>query len=133
MPSAAQGTCLQRHEWFKHGTCQTDWDVSEYYSIAVNLTQQFNNSGIAKWIQSNVGNLVSTEAFIQEVDSVLGANAHKRLQLTCKKGNLVDVYINLPRDIGDNPSLANLISSANEDYRNNCGDHFRIDRIGVGK
>lgn len=133
MPSAAQGTCLQHHEWYKHGTCQTQWDVDEYYATAVRLTQQFNDSGVATWMQARLGKTVESDEFFAQVDQALGANAHKRLNLTCKRGNLVDVYINLPATIDEKSSLASLVNSANEDFRNDCGGRFRIDRPGSGR
>ncbi len=46
MPSAAVGSCLQRHEWFKHGTCQTKWSIDEYFDVAIDLTKKFNESGM---------------------------------------------------------------------------------------
>jgi len=132
MPSALEGSCLQRHEWFKHGSCEDDWDVNGYYEVSVRLTREFNESGIAKWMQANVGRTVATRDFQLQVDASLGVDAHKRLQLKCKKGNLVDVYINLPKDLSDQP-LSQLLLAAREDLANACGARFKIDRIGVGR
>jgi ribonuclease T2 len=131
MPSAAAGSCLQRHEWFKHGTCQTEWSVDEYYIRAIDMTRQFNESGVAYFMARNIGQVVSEEAFFQRVDCALGMGSHQRLQLKCKNGNLVDVYINLPADIGAEEDLGEIIARAEPSFRSDCGGQFRVDPIGL--
>ena len=133
MPSAKAGSCLQRHEWFKHGSCQTQWDVNGYYEQSIRLTEAFNQSGMAAWMRQNVGEKVETAAFLQQVDKAFGVGAAQRLQLKCSKGNLTDVYINLPRRLPRGQSLAELIHIAKPDFHNRCGKTFRVDVIGVGR
>jgi ribonuclease T2 len=130
MPSAAEGSCLQRHEWHKHGTCQTAWSQDEYYDVAIDLTRQFNRSGAAYFMSRNLGEEVSTEAFLERVDCALGDGARERFELKCNGGNLVDVYINLPADINPGEDLRALIGRAAPDFHNGCGDSFRVDPIG---
>jgi len=130
MPSAAAGSCLQRHEWFKHGTCQLDWSMDEYYDVAVDLTQQFNESGIAYFISRNIGNTVTELAFIEKVDCAHGAGAHKRIELKCKGGNLVDVYVSLPDSINEDDSLGELMRQVQGIFKSNCGGQFKVDPIG---
>jgi ribonuclease T2 len=131
MPSAAAGSCLQRHEWHKHGTCQTAWSQDAYYEVAIDLTRQFNRAGAAYFMSRNVGEEVSTEAFLERVDCALGEGARERLELKCKGGNLVDIYVNLPADIAPGEDLRALIARAAPDFRNGCGDSFRVDPIGL--
>ena len=130
MPSAAAGSCLQRHEWFKHGTCQMDWSMDEYYEVAVDLTRQFNESGIAYFISRNVGNTVTEAAFINKVDCAHGADAHKHIELKCTGGNLVDVYISLPGTFNKGDGLGDLLKSTQGDFKSNCGNSFKVDPIG---
>lgn len=130
MPSAAAGSCLQRHEWFKHGTCQLDWSMDKYFETAVELTKQFNESGIAYYVSRNIGKTVSEKDFINKVDCAQGAGAHKRLELTCKSGNLVDVYIHLPGTIKQSDDLGMLLQQAQGNFKSNCGGQFKIDPIG---
>ena len=133
MPSAGAGTCLQRHEWFKHGSCQMQWDVNGYYEQSIRLTEAFNQSGIAAWMQKNIGEKVKTAAFMQQVDKALGAGASQRLQLKCSKGNLTDVYISLPKHLPKDELLSELMRRAKPDFHNRCGKTFRVDTIGVGR
>ncbi len=130
MPSAAAGSCLQRHEWFKHGTCQTGWSNDEYFEHSIELVRQFNESGVGYFMSRNIGKDVGEQTFFERVDCALGAEAHKRLQLKCRNGNLVDVYISLPATFTKEESLAELIKRAEPKFKSNCGDRFRIDPIG---
>ncbi len=131
MPSAAAGSCLQRHEWFKHGTCQTDWSMDEYYETAVDLTRQFNESGIAYFISRNIGKRVSEAEFKEKVDCALGSGAHARIELKCKGGNLVDVYIRLPGTINKGDGLGESMGRAGGEFKSNCGGQFSVDPIGL--
>ena len=134
MPSVANGSCLDRHEWYKHGTCQTDWDASQYFDTAVRLTKEFNDKGMSRFMSQNVGKTVATDEFFSTVDQAFGKNASKRLTLSCdKQGNLVDVFINLPKQIPDNLPLGDLIQQAPESFKNRCGDSFNIDEIGFNR
>lgn len=130
MPSARAGSCLQRHEWHKHGTCQTQWSIDDYHEISVDLTQQFNESGIAYFISRNIGEQVNETDFFKKVDCAFGDNAHKRMQIKCKDGNLVDIYINLPMDIKKDEDLGVAIQRAGTDFKSSCNGSFKIDPIG---
>lgn len=130
MPSAAHGSCLQRHEWYKHGTCQTTWDADSYFLTAMWLLREFNANGMAAFMERNTGESVPSEAFFDAVDDAFGPDAHRRLQISCREGKLVDVYINLPDDFPVDASLGDLMQLAEPNFRNRCGTQFEIDPIG---
>jgi len=130
MPSAAHESYLQRHEWYKHGTCQSEWDAGQYYQTAIRLLHEFNEPYIKKFMTENIGKLVTTSSFFAAVDQTLGADAHTRLQISCKNNLLVDVFIQLPKNIPDTASLSSLVQNTKPNFRNNCGDRFKIDKIG---
>lgn len=130
MPSAAAGSCLQRHEWFKHGTCQTNLTIDEYFEVAVNMTRQFNASGIGYFMSRHIGKTVTESAFIARIDCVLGANTHKSIELKCQGENLVDVYIHLTDVPDKNADLETQMNRENSAFTSNCGGEFRIDPIG---
>ena len=79
----------------------------------------------------NIGKVVSEEAFFKKVDCAFGAGTHERLQLKCKNGNLVDVYINLPAEIDPGEDLSKTIARAEPSFNSNCGGQFRVDPIGL--
>ncbi|MCY1079513.1 ribonuclease T2 family protein [Archangium lansingense] len=133
MPGTA--SCLERHEWFKHGTCQVDWNVSEYFEVAINLVRQFNDSGMNKFMTENMGKEVSREDFLRQVDAALGAGARERVELGCARGGklLTDVFINLPANVEPGESLAELVKMAPPDFNSRCGARFTIDAVGFSR
>ncbi|WP_257457548.1 ribonuclease T2 family protein [Archangium lipolyticum] len=131
MPGTA--SCLERHEWFKHGTCQVDWDIDQYYEVAMDLVRQFNGSGINKYMAENMGKQVAMEDFLKQVDTALGAEARSRLQLSCAGGKLTDVFISLPPQIEPGASLSELIGMAPPDFRSKCPSRFTIDAVGYSR
>lgn len=46
MPDTKVGSCLYRHQWYKHGVCQTNWTTEIYFGLSVELTRWFNESGL---------------------------------------------------------------------------------------
>jgi ribonuclease T2 len=134
MPSVAKGSCLDRHEWYKHGTCQTDWQADQYFATAVRLVKEFNAHGIADFMKQNTGKTIPTAAFFKIVDQAFGKNASKRFSLDCDRdGLLVDVFINLPKQIPENVALADLIQQAPQNFSNRCGNSFTIDAMGYSR
>lgn len=130
MPASASGSCLERHEWHKHGTCQSKWSADEYYEKAISLARQFNESGMAAFMKSNVGSEVKEKVFLKKIDYFLGAGVSNRMKLTCRNGALVDVYIKLPEDIDREEVLGKLILQGRTGYSSNCGASFFIDAMG---
>ena len=129
MPSAKAGSCLQRHEWYKHGTCQMLRTDDGYFDLAATLVDQFNASGAARLMADNLGGEVKVTDFRAVVDRGLGEGASERMKLTCTGGNLVDVYINLPKRLAG-ASLGELIAEGKPSFSSNCGDSFRVVPLG---
>ena len=125
MPSAAAGSCLQRHEWDKHGTCQR-LDKDAYFTVAITLTHQLNDSGLGAFMAKHVGERVSTQAFLDELDTDLGAGTRQRTRLNCTAGNLTEIDIALPATIPTTPDLRALIQQASPHFGSNCSASFRI-------
>jgi ribonuclease T2 len=135
MPSLVSGTCLQRHEWWKHGTC-SGWNADTYFTVSTRLTKEFNEAGIAAFMKDNLGKRVRKKTFLSLIDRNFGAKARQLVKLSCNKrsGNLTEIQILLPAKIAENDSLASLIKkqrAGNQSmkYSGNCPAYFRIDPI----
>lgn len=130
MPAAAAGSCLQRHEWFKHGTCQTKMDADQYWDLAIDLVGQFNTKGMSAFMQENIGRTVAAADFYRVVDTSLGQDAHKRMKLGCRSGNLVDIYMQLPKEVTGGRTLGQLLAEAPTGFSSSCGESFKVDAVG---
>jgi len=129
MPSVNAGSCLERHEWHKHGTCSR-WSMESYFDLATDLTRQFNDAGMAYFMNRKIGQQVRTEDFISRIIAVLGPAAKDRISLTCDKGMLIEVRLNLSISLAYGTDLEKLIPEAPLQAESDCGEAFLIDAIG---
>lgn len=130
MPSVKAGTCLERHEWHKHGTCQTTRSTKEYFDLSVDLTRQFNESGMAYFMNRRIGQQVRTEDFLNRLAAVLGPATREKVKLRCERGMLVEVQMNLIAELTLGEDLEKLMINAPAQSGSNCGATFYVDPIG---
>ncbi|MER2514009.1 MAG: ribonuclease T [Nitrosomonas ureae] len=131
MPSVIAGSCLERHEWHKHGSCQENWPVSEFFDLSTDLARQFNDSGMAYFMNRRINQQVRTEDFLNRLEAVLGFAARDRIKLNCnQQGMMVEIQLSLSGDLIAGADLEKLIMNAPVQEKSNCGETFRVDRIG---
>lgn len=132
MPSAAAGTCLERHEWWKHGVCSHD-TAEGYYRVALSLTDQVNSGAwIVRFIQPNIGKLVSQSEFRSAFEQSFGAGSAERLALSCNDGLLNEILIQLPASLDVDSQLTDILPSPlnRSSGKGNCPAQFMIDTAG---
>ncbi|ETO92236.1 ribonuclease T2 family protein [Legionella oakridgensis] len=120
MPSYAYGSCLERHEWNKHGSCQV-LSADQYFSLAMRLTNETNKTAIGQFLQAHIGDVVELSQMKETIKNTFGDDAGDKVYLGCKNGRLVDIYISLPALIPEGESLLVLIQKAsNRKYGYGC-------------
>ncbi|RKZ82049.1 MAG: hypothetical protein DRR16_20640, partial [Candidatus Parabeggiatoa sp. nov. 3] len=132
MPGAIRGSCLQRHQWWKHGTC-SGWEADTYFTVSTRLTKEFNQAGMAAFMKANLGKRVRKKTFLSQIDRSFGANTKQLVKLSCnrRKGNLTEIQLLLPSKIAESDSLATLIQKQlhqkkSMNHSGNCPAYFRI-------
>lgn len=138
MPSYAFNSCLERHEWYKHGSCQLR-NYNDYYDFALKLTSQINNSEIGNFLKVSTGKKVSTSDFYSYFNKSFGDGSSKKIKLICKENILVDIYINLPNLDSVNhlnnylPNLKALIAEGKNEAKpiNGCQSEFILSDFSV--
>lgn len=115
MPSYAFGSCLERHEWYKHGSCQA-LDADNYFSSAIRLLQEANQSPFGLLLSRNVGQTLPRARLENAIKQSFGKEAVKKVYLGCHGGILVDVWLQLPAQITQEDSLKSLLQKASNDY-----------------
>lgn len=106
---------LERHEWIKHGTCFQSAQTQEaYFARAVALVSQLNASRVRDLFAENIGGTITAEQIKQAFDESFGAGAGDRVQVSCpgSRRSIVEMTIGLVGEIGEAPSLAELIAAA---------------------
>ncbi len=111
MPSYHYGSCLERHEWNKHGSCQM-LTTDDYFTLAMRLTAEADQTALGQYLTKNKGDVVRLTTLRELIATSFGQNNAEKIYLGCKNGVLVDMFIQLPSFIPLDESLSSLISKA---------------------
>lgn len=138
MPSKAAGSCLDRHEWHKHGTCQS-LDSSKYFHRAVRLLRNFNKSKTASLIRKYINRSDMKKAdLLKSLDDSFGKEASKQFVIVCKGNKLTEIQVNLtassldPKMEESKMTIKGLLNKSANGYIRGCKDEIAIDKIGPG-
>lgn len=80
MPGVASG--LDRHEWWKHGTCFPG-DAQAYYDVSIRLMDELNASGVRALFEDAVGSGLTAAAIRARFDEAFGRGAGARVLVDC--------------------------------------------------
>jgi ribonuclease T2 len=126
MPSFAYGSCLERHEWNRHGSCQL-LSQDDYFSLALRLNEEVNESTYMRFIQAHIGESVSLADIHKAFDAAFGDGSANKVYFGCSRGALVDMFINLPALLPYDQNLKTLVGDAAESNRSDgCPSMVRI-------
>ncbi|MCV6636827.1 hypothetical protein [Candidatus Albibeggiatoa sp. nov. NOAA] len=132
MPASVQG-CLQRHEWYKHGTCTT-MSADQYYKRSNDLLDMVNQSQFAKLVSQNVGKYVQRKDLLNAFSQEFGKNNRNYLTLHCKKvGNtslLSEIRLYLAKPLKQTHNLEDYFPTDKIKIRGGCPQRFKIDAAG---
>lgn len=126
MPSYAYGSCLERHEWNKHGSCQI-LSSDNYFSLAMRLAQEADASVLGQFLREHRGKRIQQKELQQRIREAFGQGAQYKVYLGCANDLLVDIFIHLPALIPQGEPLSSLIANAPElKRRKGCPNDIRI-------
>jgi len=129
MPSYFYGSCLERHEWNKHGSCQ-NLSSDEYFSLAIRLVNEADQSIFGQFLSENQGQTVKMSQLKTVIEQSFGLKNVNKINLGCKNGILVDIYIHLPALMPNENSLTSLINEAPDYFAKElCGSKIKISRF----
>lgn len=111
MPSFKQGSCLERHEWNKHGSCQT-LPLDNYFTLATRLVSNMNQTPLGQFIAAHVGEMIKKSDLEDKVRESFGENGLHKVYFSCHGNLLLDIYVQLNSEINESASLENLVTSA---------------------
>jgi ribonuclease T2 len=88
-------SCLDRHEWIKHGTC-AGIGAERYFGETVRLAAAVQATAFGQAIAANVGRALTPEQLIQAFEASFGDGSGKALTLVCSdRGDLSEIRIAL--------------------------------------
>jgi ribonuclease T2 len=127
MPGVAAS--LDRHEWWKHGTC-SDLTPDDYFATAVLLVRQVERGQLAKLLTAKAGTDVGRNALLDAFATDFGKDAGRALTLDCVKSAegsaLTEIRIRLKRETvtqGLNPAT---LAIPDKPAKGDCAATIRI-------
>ncbi|CAA6800869.1 MAG: Ribonuclease I precursor (EC [uncultured Sulfurovum sp.] len=118
---------LHKHEWIKHGTCYGT-EANKYYTDAISLINQVNNSAVGKFFSQNIGKRITLKQVRTVADKAFGRGAGNRVELLCKNGLVTELWLHLGSGSTD---LATLLKGGKK-IRGRC-KQGHLDKAGFGR
>lgn len=132
MPSYYYGSCLERHEWYKHGSCQL-LSPDLYFTLAMRLTTEADQTPFGQYLTQHKGQIVKLTQLKQVLSESFGKQNASKVYLGCKNSVLVDILIQLPALIPLEESLESLVNKAPDyQYRDSCPGNVIISKFSKG-
>jgi ribonuclease T2 len=102
---------LQRHQWFKHGSCYGT-DADTYFRHSLMLLEQLNASGVRSLFEEHIGKRLSATRVRAAFDASFGKGAGDRVRLKCNQGLIEELRIGLKGEVDETADLGKLILAA---------------------
>jgi ribonuclease T2 len=126
MPGFNSGSCLERHEWNKHGSCQT-LSATDYFSLAIRLNKEADQSSLGQYLKTHQGQILKLSTLHEVVKQAFGSHNEGKIYFGCKNNILVDVFIQLPGRLPVADSLADLIDKAPKNqFKDLCRSSVKV-------
>lgn len=127
---------LDRHEWYKHGTCYSN-TPEEYFQESIALLDQVNRSDVQTLLASNINFLLTDTEIQQAFNESFGTLAGEKIAVKCARDPdenqeimVVELWLNLKGKIEPNTPLRDLLQAAPR-ARRDCRQG-EIDPAGFG-
>ncbi|AOK56858.1 ribonuclease [Burkholderia stagnalis] len=116
MPGVA--SCLDKHEWFKHGTCANAASPDAYWNQASGMISRLGNTSFNAFLQANAGRTVTRNQLLSAFEGAFGSNTRGAVSLKCTKANGVSYFTEAWIAVKTNaaaqfPSAASLVTDGN--------------------
>jgi ribonuclease T2 len=123
MPGTASG--LDRHEWWKHGTCSA-LPPDEYFAIAIALLRQVERGSLARLVVDQAGKTLDRKQVLDAFERDFGAQSARALVLDCKDGALQEIRIRLKRATLMQGLTADTLALPAKPPRGDCAAEIQV-------
>jgi ribonuclease T2 len=89
MPGIA--SCLDEHEWFKHGSCDGQ-TPDAYWGSAINVMSQFGHTSFNTFLKNNAGKYVTTAQMLTAFEGTFGTGTRAAASLNCTKTGTISYF-----------------------------------------
>jgi ribonuclease T2 len=128
MPGTVVG--LDRHEWWKHGTC-SGLGAENYFATSVALLRDVERSSLARLLTDKAGATIKRRLLLDAFEDDFGRGSARALALDCSKGDegasaLMEIRIRLKRGAVTRPLTADSLAIPAKPMRGDCATEVRI-------
>ncbi|MDM8561584.1 ribonuclease T2 [Candidatus Parabeggiatoa sp. HSG14] len=127
-------SCLQRHEWYKHGIC-SGLSEDDYFSLSNQLVETFSKTRFSAYVAKNAGKYVKRKKLLKAFAREFGKRSRAYLKLQCRKikgvSLLTEVQINLKKNLKDVSDFSRLFTEEKLKIHGTCPRSFKIDEVGI--
>lgn len=110
MPGSA--SCLDRHEWIKHGTC-TGLGGDAYFDASVHLVREMQTTQLSGVLRANIGKEVPRRDLLDAFEAEFGAGSADALEIICRQDGghayLTELRLALRPEAIDKPLSRNAL------------------------
>jgi ribonuclease T2 len=126
MPGAA--SCLDHHEWVRHGTC-SGLSADAYFALAASLVKQVAATSFGQFLSAHAGKTVSADDALAAFESDLGKRTMVSLNCATVRGAsaLSEVRLHLPASLAPGAKLKTSLIATGD--RGNCPASFLLDPV----
>ena len=127
MPGTAGG--LDRHEWWKHGTC-SDLKAEDYFATAIVLLREVERGSLARLIADQAGHALARKQLLDAFEMDFGKGSAKALMLDCEKSEvgtaLQEIRVRLKRSGVTQGLTADSLAPPAKPAHGDCSAEIRI-------
>lgn len=110
-------SCLDKHEWYKHGSC-ANATPDDYWNSVSSMVARLNATSFNGFIRNNIGKYVTRNQLLSAFANSFGSDSKNAVSLQCSKTNsisyLTEVWINLDQNsLNQFPARSSLFMDGN--------------------
>lgn len=121
-------SCLQNHEWYKHGTC-SEMTSDEYFTVAARLVTAVAATNLGNLLRANTGKMVTFVSLTAAACKDYGDKA-VNLRFICRDGMLSEIRMYLKKELPPEGGVtADMLVRPEDGQRNSCSGNILIDQF----
>lgn len=122
-------SCLQNHEWYKHGVC-SDIRADDYFATSTRLAQSIAETNLGRFVTENIGKNVRLGDIQAAAAQDFGGKSDM-IRFICEDGMLSEVRLYLDKTLPVSGGIKpDMLVSPDAFEKNTCSGNFKIKAVG---